>query len=206
MVGRGNGQLSPQDIRERVNGVMDASQSYLDFAHLFSALLTANDISHQSFAQSYSQATGQRLSTSLVGDISHGERQPTYAFASRIADHSLLLSLNSEKMRPGGQHRMALFSAAGLIEVTPDSIRHWNEEVLANWQRQPMLSRAQAPLTWRELMGKLLSFHCQGGRLSQWDIAAAMNAQPELNGQVVHRNSPRIARFGVWIHGFAPLH
>lgn len=183
LAGRRKAHLSPQEIRERVNQVMDAWQSSPDFAHLFSALLTANDITHRAFAQSYSQATGHPLSETRVSDIAHGNLQPTYAFVSGIADHALL-SLGPEGIRPGGQYRTALFAAAGLIEVTPDSIKQWNEEVLANWQRQRTLSPARPPLPWRELMGKLLSFHCQGGRLSQRDIAAAMNALPDLHCQV----------------------
>ena len=89
-----------------------------------------------------------------------------------------MLSLDPERMRPSGDHRIALFAAAGLIEVTADSIKQWNEEVLARWQRQRDQTPAVPRITWRELMGKLLSFHCQGGRWSQPDIADAVNALP----------------------------
>jgi hypothetical protein len=175
--------LSEEQLRERVSQVMDLWRSYPDFAHLFDALMDANGLTTTVFAQRYSQKTGEPSSPTRVQDIRHGDLQPTYAFVSGIADHALL-SLDPERVRPGGDHRIALFASAGLIEVTPDTIKQWNEEVLANWQRQRTLSPAREPLTWRELMGKLLSFHCQGGRWSQRDIAAAMNAQSELGGQV----------------------
>jgi transcriptional regulator with XRE-family HTH domain len=178
--------LSIQQTRERVNRVMEDWRSYPDFAHLFAALMQVNDISDLAFAQQYSQATHPHLSESEVNRIRHGAIHPSYRFVAHIADHALL-SLDPDRMRPGNAHRLALFAAAGLIEVTPASVRQWNEEVLASWRRQCEPTTARTRITWRELMGKLLSFHCQGGRWSQRDIADAVNALPGWDGTMTIR-------------------
>lgn len=183
MTGLGHGQFSPQEVRERVNGVMDAWQSYPDFAHLFDALLTASDISERAIAKQFSQVTSSDTSAAKVNGIRRGAIRPSYQFVSGIADHALL-SLDPQRLRPGGDQRIALFAAAGLIEVTPDSIRQWNEEVLARWQRQMDPTAQRQRTTWKELMTKLFSFHCQGGRWSRQNIAAAVNALPGSDGHV----------------------
>jgi hypothetical protein len=165
---------------------MEDWRSYPDFAHLFAALIEANNISEMAFAQQYSQRTGIDLSEAVVNRIRHGAIRPSYLFVTAIADRALL-SLDPEQMRPGGVHRIAFFAAAGLIEVTPASVKQWNEEVLASWQRQCEQTLARPRITWRELMGKLLSLHCQGGRWSQRDIADAVNALPGCDGTMTVR-------------------
>jgi hypothetical protein len=161
---------------------MDDWRSYPDFAHLFDALLDANDISAPAFAQQCSQVTSAPIRGSEVNRLRNGAIRPPYPFVADIADHALL-SLDPERIRPGGDHRFALFAAAGLIEVTPDSINQWNDEVLARWRRRDQTA-ALPPILWKELMGKLLSFHCQGGRWSRRDIADAVNGLPGSNCNV----------------------
>jgi hypothetical protein len=178
--------LSIQETREGVNQVMEDWRSYPDFAHLFAALMQANDIPDQAFAQQYSQVTRPHLSESEVNRIRHGAIRPSYRLVANIADYALL-SLDPERMRPGGDHRIALFAAAGLIEVTPDSVKQWNEEVPASWQRQREQTAARPRITWRELMGKLLSLHGQHGRWSQRDIADAVNALSGSDSNVTVR-------------------
>jgi hypothetical protein len=184
----GKGHFSQQELRERVDQVMDAWQSYPDFAHLFDALLDANNISAPAFAQQYSQITSAHLRGSELNRSRRGQVRASYPLVASIADHAML-SFNPERMRPGGDHRIALFAAAGLIEVTPDSIKQWNEEVLARLQRQRDQTAAGSRIIWKELMGKLLSFHCQGGRWSRRDIANAANGLP---GSTCTASSERI--------------
>lgn len=81
--------------------------------------------------------------------------------------------------KPAGQHRLAIFAAAGLIEVTPESVREWNREVLAGHRRFLAGDVNTRRPRWGDLMSKLLSFHVQGGRVSHSDIAAAL---PPLRG------------------------
>jgi hypothetical protein len=181
---RRKGTFSPQEIRERVNKVMDAWQSYPDFAQFFSALMDANGISERAFAQQYSQGTGRYTSAAHIDKIRHGHTQPTYQFVSHIADHALL-SLDPERLRPGGEQRIALFTASGLVEVTPESINQWNHEVFARWERQVNALPPKSQMTWRELMGKLFSFQCQGERWSNRDIAnAALSTLPKSGGMM----------------------
>jgi hypothetical protein len=173
--------FSAEQIRQRVNRVMDAWRSHPDFAHLFDALLRANGVSEREFTENYIRATGERISTSLVDSVQRGATHPSYEFVSNIANHGLL-SLDSERLRPAagsvpaGDQRLALFTAAGLIEVTPDSISHWNQEVLAAWERRLDHTRAGSVPTWGDLMSKLLAFHSQGGRRTYQDFADAANA------------------------------
>ncbi len=158
---------------------MDAWRSYPDFAHFFDALLKANDVSVNAFAHQYSQGTGNEILQNALYRIRDGRNQPTYNFVADIADHGLL-SLDHERLRPAtetlpaGDYRVALFASAGLIEVTPASIRQWNEEVLAAWQRR-LNDSARPQLTWRQVMNKLLSFHSQGGRCPRENIATAIH-------------------------------
>lgn len=181
MAGRKIETLSPEEIRERVDQVMSRWQTYPDFAHLFDALLRANGVSEREITQDYIRATGERISTSLVDSLQRGAHHPSYAFVSNIANHALL-NLDSERLRPAtgsipaGDYRLALFTAAGLIEVTPDSISHWNQEVLAAWQRRLEHSQGGPRPTWGDLMSKLLAFHSQGGRRINQDFADAANA------------------------------
>jgi hypothetical protein len=154
-------------------------QTYADFAHLFDALLRANGIGPVLFATQYKQTTGAYISHTKAERIQTGFIQPPYQFISDIADHALL-SLDPNRVGPAsdaippGDHRVALFAAAGLIEVTPDSIAHWNQEVFARWQRPP--TQGRMGVAWQDLMKKLVEFHLQGGRAQFSDIANAANA------------------------------
>src|SRR5581483_6098808 len=65
---------------------------------------------------------------------------------------------------------------AGLIEVTPESVRDWNREVLAGHRRLLGAGLAGPRPRWGDLMAKLLSFHLQGGRETRERIAAAAPA------------------------------
>lgn len=166
---RSKENLSPEQIRQRVNRIMDDWRSYSDFAQFFAALLAANNLTDRRFAQQYFDATGTYISASKVVQIRQGRFPPPYQLVAEIADHGLL-SLDPDRTRPGGHHRIALFSTAGLIEVTPDSIKQWNADVLAGWQRHAQAT-TQPRTSWVRLINKLLSFHCQGGRWSRRDIA-----------------------------------
>ncbi|MBI1314931.1 hypothetical protein GC176_26865 [bacterium] len=129
--------------------------------------------------------------------LRHGSFRPPYQFVADIANHALF-SLDRERLQPGGDHRIALFTAAGLIEVTPDSIKHWNEEVMARWERQAHEALPQSRLTWRELINKLLSFHRQGGRWTYADIAEAANTWPGSDCQSdAHRIKDLLSSRGI---------
>jgi hypothetical protein len=156
-------------------------QSYPDFAHLFDALLQANGISVNKFADIYRQATGKYSTTARMESIQEGRTQPSYELVTDIADHALL-SLDPTRLRPVGEsgrgidYRIALFSAAGLIEVTPSTISQWNQDVMAGWQRRLAEPARQKP-NWKELMYKLVDFHLQGGRWTIDNLADAANAE-----------------------------
>lgn len=155
-------------------------QTYPDFAHLLTALLNANSISPRSLAKEYDRATGRYISHTKLESIAAGFIQPPYQVIADIADHALLsldptLLTTSNNAHSPGNYRSALFASAGLIEVSPESIAHWNEEVIAGWQRRQS-QPGRTPLTWQELMKKLIEFHLQGERLHYDDIALAANA------------------------------
>jgi hypothetical protein len=172
--------LTAEQIRERVDRIMDDWRSFPDFAHLFDAVLSANGISERAFAEQFSRATGSATSETKIHDIRHGNTRPPYQLIAGIVDHALL-SLDPKRLAPaaGGQrsgdHRAALFGAANLIEVTPDSVREWNSEVLAAWDRRRQ-DGPNSSVTWKQLINKLLSFHMQAGRWRHSDIAEAANA------------------------------
>lgn len=157
-------------------------RSHPDFAHLFDALLNANGVDNVSCASHCAQATGSDISDQTIRQIRQGFRQPTYQFVADLADHALL-SLDPERVRPArdgtpaGDHRIALFAAAGLIEVTPESIGQWNREVLARWHRQCREGSGPERPTWQELMLKLLEFQTQGERMHVPNVAVAVSSQ-----------------------------
>jgi hypothetical protein len=100
--------------------------------------------------------------------------------------------------RLAGEQRVALFTVAGLIEVTPESMREWNREVLAGYRRR-IESDSRRPLPrWGDLMTKLLSFPMQRGRQSYEDIADHCNGNGapifptfhRLNALVHNRRTP----------------
>ena len=160
---------------------MSQWQSYPDFAHFFDALLQANGISVNKFADIYRQATGKYSSAARMEYIQEGRTQPTYELITEIADRALL-SLDPARLQPlgesghGSDYRFALFSAAGLIEVTPSTIRQWNQDVMAGWQRRLAEPARQKP-NWKELMHKLVDFHLQGGRWGLDEIADTANVE-----------------------------
>ncbi len=161
-------------------------RSQPDFAHLFDVLLKANGFSDETFVSHYVQATNSDISRTTTKELRKGFRQPTYQFVADLADHALLL-LDPERLRPGragspaGDQRIALFAAAGLIEVTPESIGEWNQEVLARWQRRCRGGLGHERPTWQELMLKLLVFQTQGGRMHVPYVADAISSQPGSN-------------------------
>ncbi len=123
------------------------------------------------FAGQYAEATGKRID---VKTLRVGQLRPSYQFVEDVADHSLL-SL-SDASRPGSDQRAALFAVAGLIEVTPESTRQWNHDVLADWQRRRERQASSSQPTWSELIHKLLDFQTQGWRWRHEEVAAAANA------------------------------
>jgi transcriptional regulator with XRE-family HTH domain len=115
-----------------------------------------------------------------------GFQQPSHQFVSDLADYAILsLDPNRVQRQPGdspsGDHRVALFTAAGLIEVTPESITHWNEEVIARLQRKLQKPSTNEKPYWREVMLKLIDFQMQGNRCDLADIAQAVRALPNPN-------------------------
>ncbi len=182
----------PEQLRPQVDEIMANWRSHPDFAHLFDSLLKVNGVSNVTFVSEYVQATGSDISETTIFKIRQGIQQPTYRFVADLADHALL-SLDPERVTPArdgvtaGDQRIALFAAAGLIEVTPESIGEWNQEVLAGWQRRCRGGPGHESPTWQELMYKLLDFQLQGERMHLPDVADAISSQPESN----HPISPK---------------
>lgn len=188
VAGRRREEISPEQRQERVDEVMSRWQTYPDFAHLFDALLKANGFTAGTFAGRYTEATGKHVPISTVEKLRAGLfGQPTYKFIENIADHALL-SPDPSRFRKAtdsstpGECRPPWFAAAGLIEVTPASVAHWNTEVLARWQRYA--TDAGERLSWKNIMKKLIDFHMQGDRASFIDIADAANAHLDPDHQL----------------------
>ncbi|HVX13348.1 MAG TPA: hypothetical protein VHC22_19340 [Pirellulales bacterium] len=165
---------------------MDDWRSYPDFAHLFESLLQANQIGDTAYKAQFEKTTGQHIAVKTIRNTRLGFQQPSYQFVSDLADHALL-SLDPNRVQrpeggsPSGDHRVALFTAAGLIEVTPESIAHWNEEVIAGWQRKLQNQSANEKPVWREIMLKLIEFQMQGSRCDLADILQAVYVPPDPN-------------------------
>ena len=174
--------LSPEQVRQKVDQIMDHWRSYHSFAPLLDALMDANGLGNPTLARQLTRQMGRTLSKSSVRQFRCGEREPSYSFIEDLLATNVL-KLDSHRIRPAvgeqpaGNHRLALFSAAGLIEVTPASIRQWNQEVLSGFRRRIVSDSARPPLRWGDLMTKLLSFHMQGGRRSYDDIANGCNVE-----------------------------
>ena len=201
--------LAEEEIQKRLSQVMDNWQSYPDFANLFDALLTANrDMLSTELGQRYSAAIGSEETSSAlvetIQDVRSGRRHPTYRLIEDLLRYNLLgldpkrIQLGSPD-RPTGDHRIALFAAAGLIEITPESIRQWNREVLAGWRTWRTRNQNKPAPTWKDLMQKLMEFHTQGNRLSWRDLGARARQMADdatllpssrLNSILTSRNVP----------------
>lgn len=175
--GRRREALSLEQIQERMDQVMSRWQTYPDFAALLDALMDANGLSDYELAQQLTDQTATPLTHTTVRQYRCGEREPSYSFITGLLTTNAL-RLDPQRIqsadgdRPTGDQRLALFAAAGLIEVTPESIQEWNRDVLAGHRRLLATSPASPP-RWGDLMTKLISFHMQGGRTSYHEIAAS---------------------------------
>jgi len=167
---------SPEQIRQQVDQVMDRWQSYPSFGALLDDLMRANGLGYRELAQVLNTHGRRSPAESTISQYRSADLEPSYAFIEDLlATNALHLDPNriqaADGERPAGDQRIALFAAAGLIEVTPDSIREWNREVLARYSRLTEAPLAGGSPAWSELMAKLLSFHLQGGRKSLSQIA-----------------------------------
>jgi transcriptional regulator with XRE-family HTH domain len=169
--------LSPEQVRQRVDQVMDRWQSFRSFAPLFDALLHANCLNSTSLAKTLTSNTTRSITFASIDKYRLGEVDPPYSFIEDLLATNAL-QLDPRRIQPAngeypaGDHRVALFSTARLIEVTPESIRNWNREVLAG--HRLLLERgASIRPSWGDLAAKLLSFHRQGERQTLDTIAIA---------------------------------
>ena len=173
--------LSSQHVRQKVDLVMDRWFSYPSFSSLFDALMAANSLSAATLGKRLTNERGQHTHDFNIRYYRRGDVAPPYSFLEALLATNAL-NLDPGRIQPAagenppGDQRVALFTAAGLIEVTPASIHHWNQEVLANFkrilEREPRILRP----AWGDLMTKLLSFHLQGGRLSHSQLASHVRA------------------------------
>ena len=130
----------PREIRKQVDAVMSRWRSYPNFAALLSALMEANGMSAAELSRQLRHDSGLAVSAVTVWQYRHGEIEPSYAFIQRLLACNPL-HLDSDRIRlpegeqPTGDLRFPFFAAAGLIEVTPDSISEWNREVMACHRR-----------------------------------------------------------------------
>ena len=185
--------LSPEQVRQQVDQIMDRWQSYASFAALLNALMDANGLGASNLGKNLA---GKGLNTHHVNirQYRHGKVDPPYNFLQTLLETNVL-NLDPRRIQPAngeqsaGDQRVALFTAAGLIEVTPLSIRDWNQEVLAG-HRRLLESDAVSPRPrWGDLMAKLLSFHLQGGRLSHPQLAARLR---DAHGKAIFPYSQRL--------------
>jgi hypothetical protein len=160
---------------------MDRWSSYPSFAALFDDLLAANGVSLKEFARDLADYSRVKRSGHNVREFRVGEREPPYDFIEEVLATNLL-HFDPQRIQPeqgdqpSGAQRIALFAAAGIVEVTPASVREWNREVLAGHSRfveeQPDAPRPR----WGDIMTKLLSFHLQGGRRTIRHVADEIRA------------------------------
>jgi hypothetical protein len=191
--------LTSDEIKSRVQAVMNKWQSYHTFADLFDALLIANDnMETKRFARLYTERTGNMLGATSALEYRHGTRLPTYHVIADIINYNLL-SLNPSTIlprtqsQPAGCHRVALFTAAGLIEVSPETVQEWNTEVIARHARL-LQSERHGPLpTWRAIMQKLISFHTQGERVAQETFDQELRSDPASSKYAARRISALLA-------------
>src|SRR5579871_6577899 len=117
----------PEDVRHRVDKIMETWQSFASFAELLDAQMWANVMSNAELARRLSAHSGRSISWGTVRTYRKGERPPPYSFIEALVE-SNALQLDPERIHPAeagrtaGDQRIAMFAAAGLIEVTPESI------------------------------------------------------------------------------------
>jgi hypothetical protein len=166
---------------------MSRWQSYATFHELLDALVDANGLTYSRLAEELETKGGGSIPERTLRSCRRGDMEPTYAVVEGLVTTNVL-NLDPDKLRSKGdasltgEHRLALFTAAGLIDITPLSIQEWNCEVLANVRRSGGKDRAGRTLQWGDVMAKLLSFHLQGGRGTFPQIAAEIqrDGHPEL--------------------------
>lgn len=172
-----------EEVRDRVDRVMAGWNAGVTFAEVLDELLSACDfLGNKSFSRLYRERTGRSLHATEIGRCRKGDTLPTYQFIEDLANHTLLLPLDPDLFRaagggrPPGERRVQLFASAGLIEVTPESTRQWNREVLARHDRLRTSRPAAAMPAWRQIMHKLADFQQQGGRTSVAGLAEEARA------------------------------
>jgi hypothetical protein len=172
-----------EEIRDRVGRVMAGWGPGSDFAEVLSTVFQVCPfLDNVRFAQLYREQTGRPLDPAEFGKYRKGNVLPPYRFVADLADHALLLPIDPEPFRPAGdgrapgERRVQLFASAGLIEVTPESTRQWNREVLARYGQLRAAPPPRTVPTWHQLMHKLSSFHLQGRRTTVASLAEEARA------------------------------
>lgn len=169
--------LTSDQVRRLVDNVMDRWASYQSFAALFDDLLQANGVPTKEFTRDLETAGCTPRSANNIRQFQVGEREPPYEFIEDLLDTNLL-HFDPKRIRPeqgeqpSGDQRIALFAAAGIVEVTPNSNRQWNREVIAGHRRLLEQHPDGPNPRWGDIITKLLSFHLQGGRRTVSDVAA----------------------------------
>ena len=130
-------------IHDAVNGVMSKwndQKKYETFGQFFNDLLKANDnMSARELALALTKKLPRKYGHSTPQNLRDGTAQPTYQFIIDLLDTNVL-NLDPHRIqpardgRPAGDQRIALFTKAELIEVTPESIQEFNLDVMAGVQ------------------------------------------------------------------------
>ncbi len=152
-----------------VQEIIGQWNDYQDFAGLFNSLMGCNQLTNRDLERQLASALGRKsYSYVSLGGYRNGAQQPPYRF---IED---LLSAQPNPLHLDTQaHRIPLFTKAGLVEVTPETIAVFNCDVLMRAQQR--LEKNE--VTWSQVVHKLLDFHMQGGRRSFPDIAGELAHQ-----------------------------
>jgi hypothetical protein len=183
-------QFTVEQVRTLVTRVMEDSGNYAGFAPLLGALMAANnDLGDLSLARLYGARTGRALSRDAIRRFRTGEENPGYGFIADLLDHNLLnfdpsricRARDCQDARPD---REALFTAAGLTEVTPESIQSWNRAVFEQLRQVETNAHTPRP-RWIEFLRRLIVFHTQGGRMTLREVAdnAGTHCRQPSSGQ-----------------------
>ncbi len=173
--------FSEERKRSEVGKVMECwndQQRFPTFAPMFDALLKANDnMSARDFSIQLSRMSGRAYGHAAIQCLRDGTGQPTYQFAKDVIETNIL-NLDPQRIQPlngmpMGDQRIAFFTKAELIEVTPETMQAFNADVMASVKRH--IDRGNRP-HWSDIIRKLVEFRTQGERDSVVDIQRRLQA------------------------------
>lgn len=169
LVRGGTADVVPHNIRRAIDTLMtNCLQRYEGFSDFLPALLAAQEETSDSFYARLRQSGHEELIV-LTQIILKKQSNPSYHYIETLLQHNLLhLNLYDPSQRA------TLFAMAGLIEVTPESIQHFNKEICDDVAQKIAISQ---PPSWNATMERMVKFHTQGGRLNYETVVSDLRAR-----------------------------